>query len=290
MDHAHAKWDRPSWLITTAPPPGSLNRINDLLKQGDLSTVCDWANCPNIGECYDHGVATFLILGRICTRGCDFCPLPKGEPAQPDAAEPENVAAAVRFLGLRHVVITSVSRDDLPDGGAGHFAATISAIKHQCPDTSVEILIPDFKGSPAAIAVVADAAPDIIGHNLETVPGLYSKVRCHADYVQSLKILALLKRTAKNIWTKSGIMLGLGETEHEVLQVLRDLRRVQCDMLTLGQYLQPTEAHIEVTEYVSPEIFEKYGKIAEEMGFVRVLSCPLARSSYRAEEMFRGLK
>jgi len=273
-----------------APEPETMDRINSLLKQGELSTVCDWANCPNIGECYSHGTATFLILGRVCTRGCAFCPLNGGKPEQLDEAEPENVARTVKSLGLKHVVITAVSRDDLPDGGASHFAKTIRAIRRISTDTSVEVLIPDFQGSPEAIGMVAEALPDVIGHNLETVPRLYEQVRSQANYARSLDVLAQVKHVNRKIWTKSGIMLGLGEKEEEVLQVLRDLRRVNCDFLTLGQYLQPSGAHFEVVEYVPPEEFNRYHKIALEMGFVRVLSCPLARSSYRAEEMLRGLK
>lgn len=284
------KWQRPPWLVTTAPQPSAMAHINNLLKQGELSTVCDWANCPNIGECYSHGTATFLILGRICTRGCAFCPLQEGSPTPPDETEPINVAETVQRLGLKHVVITAVSRDDLPDGGAGHFAKTIKEIKRLCPDTSVEVLIPDFQGSLDALGIVAEANPDVLGHNLETVPRLYGKARRQAGYARSLDVLALVKQMNSKIWTKSGIMLGLGEKEEEILQVLRDLRRVKCDFLTLGQYLQPTGEHYEVVEYILPEEFDRYGTIARDLGFVRVLSCPLARSSYRAEEMLRGLK
>lgn len=290
MDILKSEWARPPWLITVAPHPETMNRINNLLKQGELSTVCDWANCPNIGECYSHGTATFLILGRICTRGCAFCPLQGGNPTKPDEGEPENVAKTVHLLELKHVVITAVSRDDLTDGGAGHFAQTIRAIKRLSPETSVEVLIPDFQGSPAAIGTVANAAPDVIGHNLETVPRLYEKVRSKANYSRSLDVLTIVKQINKKIWTKSGIMLGLGEKEEEVLQVLIDLRQVNCDFLTLGQYLQPTGAHFGVVDYITPEKFKYYEEIALKMGFVRVLSCPLARSSYRAEEMLKGLK
>jgi len=200
------------------------------------------------------------------------------------------VAKSVQRLGLKHIVITSVSRDDLPDGGARHFAKTISAIKKISPGTSTEVLIPDFRGSPDAIGIVVDACPDVIGHNLETVPRLYGEVRRDADYARSLDVLALIKRLNSKIWTKSGIMLGLGEKEGEVLQVLCDLRRINCDFITLGQYLQPTDVHCTVTEYVPPEKFNYFGEIARVLGFIRVLSCPLARSSYRAEEMLRGLK
>lgn len=290
MDNLQDKLIRPPWLVTIAPLPEKMERINSLLKQGELSTVCDWANCPNIGECYGHGTATFLILGRVCTRGCAFCPLQGGNPEQPDEAEPENVAKTVQRLGLKHVVITAVSRDDLPDGGASHFARTIQEIKRICSDTSIEVLIPDFQGSSEAINIVTSAHPNVIGHNLETVPKLYEKVRSKANYARSLDVLAQIKQSNGKIWTKSGIMLGLGEKDEEVLQVLHDLRSVNCDFLTLGQYLQPTGSHFEVVEYVPPDKFKRYEEIALEMGFVRILSCPLARSSYRAEEMLRGLK
>lgn len=281
---------RPPWLTTPAPSREALDRVNGVLRPGDLSTVCDWAGCPNIGECYAHGTATFLILGRICTRGCAFCPLAGGTPAAADLTEPGLIARAVRRMGLSHVVITSVTRDDLPGGGARYFALTIQEIRKSCPATSIEVLIPDFQGSREAIAGVAAAAPDVIGHNVETVPRLYGAVRCQAGYERSLEVLRRIKDADKTIWTKSGLMLGLGEQEEELLQVLRDLRRAHCDFLTLGQYLQPTGKHHEVVEYVPPERFDRYRDMALSMGFVRVLSSPLARSSYRAEEMLRGLR
>lgn len=291
MDQAAFKTTgKPPWLITAAPQPAMMDRMCRLLEQGGLSTVCEWANCPNIGECYGRGTATFLILGRICTRGCTFCPLSKGKPPSPDEAEPENVAKMILALELSHVVITSVSRDDLPDGGADHFAGTIEAIKKLCPGTSIEILIPDFKGSRKAIEIVTNAGPDVIGHNLETVPSLYREVRPGASYDLSLEILTLIKQIDKKVWTKSGLMLGLGEKEEELFQTMQDLRRVECDFLTLGQYLQPTAEHYAVVEYIPPEQFDHYHDLALELGFVRVLSCPLSRSSYRAEEMLRGLK
>ncbi len=281
---------QPPWLITAAPQPAMMERMCRLLEQGGLSTVCEWANCPNIGECYGRGTATFLILGRTCTRGCAFCPLSKGKPASPDEAEPKNVAKMIHSLELGHVVITSVSRDDLPDGGANHFARTIEAIKKHSHGTSIEVLIPDFKGSRKAIEIVAGAGPDIIGHNLETVPRLYREVRPGAGYALSLEVLALIKQIDKKIWTKSGLMLGLGEEEEELFKTMQDLRQVRCDFLTLGQYLQPTAEHHAVVEYIPPEKFDHYRDIALEMGFLRVLSCPLSRSSYRAEEMLSGLK
>lgn len=277
--------ERPPWLTVTAPPPGLIDRIHGLLHTMKLNTVCDWADCPNLGECYSRGTATFLILGNICTRDCAFCAVSGGEPAAPDESEPEGLARMVRLLSLKYVVITSVTRDDLPDGGAGHYAKTIREVRKFCPGTSIEVLIPDFKGSAKAIGAVVGAGPDIIGHNLETVSGLYGKVRRQGNYARSLGVLAAIKRFNNKIRTKSGIMLGLGEKEEELLQVLRDLRRVRCDYLTLGQYLQPTADHFEVVEYVPPERFQRYRDLAQEMGFVRSVCSPLARSSYHAEEM-----
>lgn len=280
--------ERPPWLTVTAPPPETVDRMHYLLKLRKLNTVCDSACCPNLYDCYSRGTATFLILGRICTRDCAFCAVPGGRPEEPEAGEPKNIAKIVRHLGLKHVVITSVTRDDLPDGGAGQFVKTINEVRRLCPGTSVEVLIPDFKGSPEAVGMVVGAGPDVIGHNLETVPGLYGKVRHQASYARSLEVLAAVKQINKNIRTKSGIMLGLGEKEGELVQVLRDLRRVRCDYLTLGQYLRPTAEHCEVAEYVPPEKFDRYRDIALEMGFARVISAPLARSSYHADEMLKS--
>lgn len=279
---------RPTWLTVTAPPPEMVDRMHFLLKLSKLNTVCDSACCPNLYDCYSRETATFLILGRICTRDCAFCAVPGGRPEEPDATEPENLARMVRHLGLKHVVITSVTRDDLPDGGAGQFVETINAVRRLCPGTSVEVLIPDFKGSPEAIGMVVGAGPDVIGHNLESVPGLYGKIRHQASYNRSLGVLATVKQINENVKTKSGIMLGLGEKEEELMKVLQDLRRVRCDYLTLGQYLQPSPYHWEVAEYVPPEKFDRYRNIALEMGFLGVMSSPLTRSSYRAGEMMRG--
>ncbi|WP_003545145.1 lipoyl synthase [Desulfotomaculum nigrificans] len=280
---------KPPWLTVMAPPAEVLERMYRLLREGKLNTVCDWANCPNLGECYRRQTATFMILGNICTRNCSFCAVPKGKPEKVEAKEPVRVAEAVADLGLKHVVITSVTRDDLPDGGAGHFAATVREIKYLNPDTSIEVLIPDFKGDRVALRTVVEAAPDVIGHNLETVPRLYRRARAMARYDRSLQVLETCKKLNKNIFTKSGIMLGLGEQEWEVRQTLQDLRQIGCDFLTLGQYLQPTLNHIEVVEYVPPEKFNYYREMAMEMGFVRVVSSPLARSSYHAEEMLVDL-
>jgi len=281
---------KPPWLVTAAPRPAVIDRMSRLLEQGGLSTVCEWADCPNIGECYGRGTATFLILGRICTRGCAFCPLATGVPAGPDHTEPGNVAEMIHSLQLGHVVITSVSRDDLPDGGASHFAKTVEAIKKLCPGTSVEVLVPDFQGSRQALEIVCRAGPDVIGHNLETVPRLYPAVRMGAGYARSLEVLALVKEIEGTIRTKSGLMLGLGETQGELIQTMRDLRSRGCDFLTLGQYLQPGAEHYPVAEWIDPERFDHYRDVALDLGFVRVLSSPLGRSSYRAGEMLTGLE
>lgn len=276
--------DEAPWLTLPAPDQGVLSRMGKLLRGLRLRTVCESALCPNIGECFGRGTATFMILGDVCTRGCRFCAVRKGKPAPPDPKEPERVAEAARRLGLKHVVITSVTRDDLPDGGASHFVATIEAVRRRLPDATVEVLIPDFGGSLAALEQVIAAEPEVINHNLETVPRLYPLVRPGADYRRSLGILAWVKRRAPHIVTKSGLMLGLGEYPGEVEEVFVDLRRVGCDMVTLGQYLRPTERQLPVAEFVPPERFEAYKRRGERMGFRAVVSGPLVRSSYRAEE------
>jgi len=258
--------------------------MEKLLRGLHLHTVCESALCPNIGECFGRGTATFMILGDVCTRGCRFCAVRKGKPAPPDPEEPERVAEAARRLGLKHVVITSVTRDDLPDGGASHFVATIEAVRCRLPDATIEVLIPDFGGSLRALEQVIAAGPEVINHNLETVPRLYPLVRPRADYRRSLGILAWVKRQAPHITTKSGLMLGLGERPHEVEEVLVDLRRVGCDVVTLGQYLQPTERQLPVAEFIPPERFDEYRRQGEKMGFRAVVAGPLVRSSYRAEE------
>lgn len=258
-----------------------------LLAGGRLNTVCDWANCPNQGECYRAGTATFMVLGNVCTRHCTYCAVPGGRPEEPDAGEPREVARAVAELGLNHAVITSVTRDDLPDGGAGHFARTIGEIKNRCPGVTVEVLIPDFKGFVAALRQVVNARPDVIAHNVETVPSLYPAVRPGAGYRRSLRILGAVKEYNSAVFTKSGLMVGLGETESELVAVFRDLRAVDCDFLTIGQYLQPTTGHYPVAEYVPPERFTRYRELALEAGFSRVVSAPLVRSSYRAYEMLQ---
>lgn len=274
----------PEW-IRVKSVVGS-HRTKSLLRSKGLSTVCEEARCPNRGECFARPTATFLILGDVCTRKCKFCSVSKGSPKLPDAGEPVRVAEAVRELGLRYVVITSVTRDDLPDGGAGHFAKTVREIKSRLPEVKVEVLIPDFKGKRDAIRKVLDAGVDVLNHNVETVPSLYEAVRPQADYKRSLKVLKLSKEINRSIPTKSGLMVGLGETKTEVLSVMNDLRSVDCDFLTIGQYLRPGMGNLEVVEYVHPHTFEFYRQKAVEMGFRFVASAPLVRSSMNAEEMY----
>lgn len=251
----------------------------------NLKTVCQEARCPNISECYCQKTATFLILGDVCTRGCSFCAVKKGNPLPVDLEEPVRIAQAISKLGLRYAVITSVTRDDLIDGGAGAFVQTISVIRKQIRAIKIEVLIPDFQGSIEPLKKVIDAKPDVISHNLETVPRLYNQLRQGADYNRSLMLLQLVKNYG-NIYTKSGLMLGLGETSQEVLEVLRDLRNKQCDFLTLGQYLSPSKNHYPVKEYITPEQFAYYKEKALEMGFSNVASSPYARSSYLAGDSY----
>lgn len=253
------------------------------LKAGGLHTICESGACPNKGECWSHGTATFMILGNICTRSCRFCNVPTGKPHAPDASEPEEVANVVRSAGVKHCVITSVDRDDLPDGGAAHWALTIRAIKKTAPGTSIEALIPDFQGSEESISAVMDAGPEVISHNLETVRRLTAKVRVYAAYERSLGVLDYIARQSR-IRTKSGIMLGLGETEDEILETMDDLRKVHCQVLTIGQYLQPSRKSLPVRQYIHPDDFRRYGDIARDKGFLFVESAPLVRSSYHAEK------
>ncbi len=270
------------WLRVKAPVGEKVERLASLLEELNLHTVCQEALCPNIAECWGRGTATFMILGDICTRNCRFCSVKSGRPSPPSPEEPERVAEAARRLGLSHVVITSVTRDDLPDGGASHFAETIKAIRACLPEAVVEVLIPDFGGSLKSLEKVLEAGPDILNHNVETVPRLYPQVRPRADYRRSLGILAMAARAG--FTTKSGLMLGLGETRAEVLEVMADLRRAGCEILTIGQYLQPTSRQIPVAEYIHPLEFEWYRLVGKEMGFRTVASGPLVRSSY-----YRGL-
>lgn len=273
---------KPNWLRTKIQCKG-LNKMKNFVGDMSLNTVCQSAKCPNIGECFSKKTATFMIMGDTCTRRCRFCAVNEGKPKPLDEKEPKRVADACKKLGLRHAVITSVTRDDLADGGASHFANTIREIK-KIPDITVEVLIPDLKGNRDSIKTVVDAKPEVINHNLETIPRLYERVRPIAKYERSLDVLKTVKELDSNIVTKSGIMVGLGETEDEVVDLMKDLIDIGCDMLTIGQYLRPSKKHIEIEEYVTPEQFERYKKIGESLGFKHIASAPLVRSSYHAAE------
>lgn len=278
---------KPHWLIKPFPQGEHLLEVSRVLSRLKLHTVCQSALCPNRGECFSRRTATFMIMGNICTRGCRFCAVEKGVPEPLESSEPTRVAMAVKDLQLLHVVVTSVTRDDLPDGGANHFAQTIAAIREVNQNATVEVLIPDFEGSRGAIEVVVGAKPDIINHNLETVPRLYKEVRPKADYQRSLKIIKLVKELSADIFTKSGMMLGLGETEEEILAVMKDLRQINCDLLTLGQYLRPSEEHLPVARFIPPDEFEHIAAKGRGIGFSGIASGPFVRSSYRADELLR---
>ena len=280
----------PPWLRQRAPAPFVLTEMKALLDGLSLHTVCEEAHCPNQGWCFSHGTATFLILGDICTRNCRFCAIKKGKPLPLDPDEPQNIALAVSKLELRHVVITSVTRDDLPDGGAQHFAKTVEAVRQINPQATIEVLIPDFTGSVEALEMVVDSFPEVINHNVETVPRLYPEVRPKADYHRTLNLLRAVKSTDERIVTKSGMMLGLGELEDEIVEVMRELREVDCDALTLGQYLCPSPQHRPVSRYIPPEEFEKYGDIAKELGFRSVASGCFVRSSFNALGMYKEVR
>lgn len=275
---------KPPWLRVRLPAGGAYREVNSLLDNLGLHTVCEEAQCPNKGECFHSGTATFLILGEVCTRRCRFCAVPKGTPAPLDWDEPERVARAVEALGLKYAVITSVTRDDVPDGGAAVFAETIRVIRRRVPSCKVEVLVPDFQGSDAALQAVIDAGPDVLNHNLETVPRLYPVARLGADYDRSLRLLRRAKETAPGLLTKTGLMLGLGETPDEVRAVMADLARIRCDVLTLGQYLQPSRAHLPVERWVPPEEFAALAREGMGMGLRHVEAGPLVRSSYHARQ------
>jgi lipoic acid synthetase len=276
---------KPEWLkIKIRSGPDKL-RVESVLERLTLHTVCEEAGCPNRMECFSRQTATFMILGKYCTRNCSFCNVENGLPEPVNPGEPGRVAAAVKELGLKHVVVTSVTRDDLPDGGAGHFAAVISGVRNQNPEVTIEVLIPDFQGNLRALKQVIAARPEIINHNIETVPRLYSEVRPQSVYQRSLNLLANIKEQGDSILTKSGIMLGLGETEPEIISALKDLRRVNCDFLTIGQYLAPSAKHHPVVSYIHPDVFKKYHTIGLEFGFKAVFAGPLVRSSYQADKM-----
>ncbi|MBI3209898.1 MAG: lipoyl synthase [Candidatus Solibacter usitatus] len=275
---------RPEWLRAPAPVGGNYKALKGLVERLQLHTVCESAACPNVGECWNHGTATFMILGNVCTRRCGFCAVQKGAPLEADFDEPRRVAEAVAALGLRYAVITSVNRDDRKDGGALLFAMTIRAIRQEVPGCKVEVLIPDFQGSLEAVDIVMDAAPDVLNHNTETVPRLYRQVRLGARYERSLQVLQYAKKLRPEIPVKSGLMLGLGETKDEVLAVLRDLHAHSVDIVTLGQYLRPSPKHLPIIRYVPPEDFAELRQAGMSMGFSHVEAGPLVRSSYHADE------
>lgn len=281
---------KPDWIRVKAPTSQTYHETRDLMRSLKLNTVCEEAACPNIGECWQKKHATFMILGSVCTRACSFCNVATGRPDQLDPHEPDNVAEAVAKMGLEHVVITSVDRDDLDDGGADHFVRTILAIRAASPGTTIEILTPDFMKKPGAIEALAMARPDVFNHNLETVPRLYPSIRPGARYFTSLSLLQEVKTHDPTIFTKSGLMVGLGETREEILQVMDDLRAADVDFLTIGQYLQPTLKHAALDRYVTPEEFQSYEKMAFGKGFLMVSASPLTRSSYHAGDDFQKLK
>lgn len=281
---------KPAWIRVKAPTHPVYHETRALMREQKLVTVCEEAACPNIGECWSQRHATMMIMGETCTRACSFCNVATGIPKALDADEPRRVGEAVAGLGLRHVVVTSVDRDDLPDGGAEHFARTIRAIRDAAPGTTIEVLTPDFLRKDGALEVVVAARPDVFNHNLETVPGLYPTIRPGARYYHSLRLLDRVKQLDPSIFTKSGIMVGLGEKRIEVLQVMDDLRSADVDFLTIGQYLQPTVKHAAVDRFVTPEEFEDYATAARGKGFLLVSSTPLTRSSYHADRDFAALR
>jgi len=283
---------KPSWIRVKAPTSEGYKKTRDIMRENRLVTVCEEAGCPNVGECWSQGHATMMIMGEVCTRACTFCNIATGKPPESlDAFEPGRVAAAVKKLGLNHVVITSVDRDDVEDGGAEHFAQTIRAVRRQSPDTTIEILTPDFiRCAPDALETVVAAKPDVFNHNLETVPGLYPEVRPGARYFHSLRLLQRVKELDPAMFTKSGIMVGLGEDRQSVLQVMDDMRAADIDFLTIGQYLQPTPKHHRVDRFVTPDEFSGYEKAAYGKGFLMVSATPLTRSSYHAGDDFAQLR
>lgn len=277
---------KPSWLRVKAPQKQRVGSVKEILRDLNLNTVCEEASCPNIGECFNAGTATFLIMGPACTRACPYCDIDfVKKPLPLDPTEPLRLAEAVKRLNLKHVVITSVNRDDLPDGGARQFVACIQRVRESSPNTTVEVLIPDLCGNWPALEVILAANPEVINHNTETVPRLYRRVRPQGDYQRSLELLQKVVELTPHIYTKSGIMVGLGETDAEVRQVMQDLRSVNCDILTIGQYLQPSAQHLGVQTFVRPEQFAAWQTYGEEIGFLQVVSSPLTRSSYHAEQV-----
>jgi len=280
---------KPEWLRIKVPASPEVARIKSKLRQHKLASVCEEANCPNLGECFNHGTATFMIMGEICTRRCPFCDVAHGRPNPLNSEEPVELATAVADMGLKYVVVTSVDRDDLRDGGAQHFANCIQAINERTPSTEVEVLVPDFRGRmDIALDILAATPPQVFNHNLESIPRLYKKIRPGSDYQWSLDLLKNYKQRCPDVLTKSGLMVGLGETNEEILEVLRDLRAHNVDMLTLGQYLQPSRNHLAVDRFVPPAEFDELGEQAKAMGFKHVASGPLVRSSYHADLQAKG--
>ena len=283
---------KPNWIRVKAPSGAGYAKTKRIMRDNNLVTVCEEAGCPNVGECWSQGHATMMIMGEVCTRACTFCNIATGKPPEAlDVFEPGRVAHAVETLGLNHVVITSVDRDDVEDGGAEHFAQTIRAVRRKSPETTIEILTPDFlKCAPSALETVVEARPDVFNHNLETVPGLYPEVRPGARYFHSLRLLQRVKELDQTMFTKSGLMVGLGETRQQVMQVMDDMRAADVDFLTIGQYLQPTPKHHAVMDYVTPEAFAAYEKTAFAKGFLMASATPLTRSSYHAGDDFARLR
>ena len=281
---------KPAWIRAKSPANPAVARLKEVLRDNRLHTVCEEASCPNIGECFAGGTATFMIMGDICTRRCPFCDVAHGRPDPLDADEPENLARTIKAMKLSYVVVTSVDRDDLRDGGAAHYIRCINSIREHNPATRIEVLVPDFRGRmDRALEILESSPPDVFNHNLETVPSLYRKVRPGSDYAWSLNLLKRFKARHPDVPTKSGLMLGVGETIEEVEQVMRDLRAHDCDMLTLGQYLQPSKHHLPLVRYVHPDEFDRLGELGYELGFTHVASGPMVRSSYHADQQAKDV-
>lgn len=281
-----AKITKPDWLRVKAPQWERVGTVKEVLRDLSLNTVCEEASCPNIGECFNNGTATFLIMGPACTRACPYCDIDfEKKPKALDPTEPDRLAEAVRRMRLRHVVVTSVNRDDLPDGGASQFVDCIRAIRDRSPETTIEVLIPDLCSNWTALETILNAQPEVLNHNTETVPRLYRRVRPQGDYDRTLELLKLCRQISPRVYTKSGIMVGLGETDEEIRQVMQDLRSVNCDILTIGQYLQPSQKHLAVQGFITPEQFAAWQDFGESIGFLQVVASPLTRSSYHAEQV-----
>lgn len=277
---------KPDWLRVKAPQWEHVGNVKEILRDLALNTVCEEASCPNIGECFNAGTATFLIMGPACTRACPYCDIDfEKKPELLDSTEPTRLAEAVRRMQLNHVVITSVNRDDLPDGGASHFVHCINAVRSISPHTTIEVLIPDLCGNWNALEIILEAAPEVLNHNTETISRLYQRVRPQGNYERTVELLQRSRQISPSTYTKSGIMVGLGETDAEIRQVMEDLRAVDCDILTIGQYLQPSQKHLQVAEFISPEQFSAWKVLGEKLGFLQIISSPLTRSSYHAEQV-----